>query len=57
MTVKELIEELKKYDQNMKVSYPYFVEEGIIGGYIPLTDVGYEYGGESGEDIVRVAVL
>ena len=57
MTVKELIEELKKYDQDMKVSYPYFVEEGIIGGYIPLTDVGYEYGGESGEDIVRVTVL
>ena len=57
MTVKELIEELKKYDQNMKVSYPYFEEEGIIGGYISLTDVGYEYGGESGEDIVRVTVL
>ena len=34
-----------------------FEEEGIIGGYIPLTDVGYEYGGESGEDIVRVTVL
>ena len=57
MTVKELIEELKKYDQDMKVSYPYFEEEGIIGGYILLTDVGYEYGGESGEDIVRVTVL
>lgn len=57
MTVKELIEELKKYDQDMKVSYPYFEGEGIIGGYIPLTDVGYEYGGENGEDIVRVTVL
>ena len=57
MTVKELIEELKKYDQDMKVSYPYFKEEGIIGGYIPLTDVGYEYGGENGEDIVRIMVL
>jgi len=41
----------------MGVSYPYFEEEGIIGGYIPLTNVGYEYGGESGEDIVRVTVL
>jgi hypothetical protein len=41
----------------MNVSYPYFEEEGIIGGYIPLTDVGYEYGGENGEDIVRIMVL
>ena len=39
MTVKELIEELKKHDQDMKVSYPYFEEEGIIGGYIPLTSL------------------
>ena len=46
MTVKELIEELKKYDHDMKVSCPYFEEEGIVGRYIPLTDVGYEYGGE-----------
>lgn len=57
MKIKELIEELKKYDQDMEVSYPYFEEEGIIGGYMPLTDVGYEYGGESGEDIVRIMVL
>ena len=41
----------------MKVSYPYFEEEGIIGGYISLTNIGYEYGGENGEDIVRIMVL
>ena len=57
MTIKELIEELKKYDQDMEVCYPYFEEEGIIGGYISLTNIGYEYGGENGEDIVRIMVL
>ena len=34
MTVKELIEELKKYDQDMKVSYPYFEEEDEYKNYI-----------------------
>ena len=47
MTVKELIGELKKYEEDIEVKYAEFEIEGIVKSIIPIEIIGNGYENES----------